>query len=242
MKVDEKILELEKVLSFARLNPYIVWTDQNIGDAISLYSLNLKISGSMHTALHILEVSLRNSINKCLTKIWGEKWYLRSEITRNKIQKERISEAIFLINKKLNKKNPTNFQIVSNLNFGFWTTLFGKDYNILWGEHLHRVFDNNQSVQRKDVSSSLNDLRYLRNHIAHYERIIHLDLESMYQECRKLIRMISPIALEWCDSLCNFHEIHPGIPIIINGRANPNLDLSSYRFKKSNFNTKSPSK
>ena len=242
MKIDKNFLELKRVLSPLHLYPYLKWTDQKIEDAISLYSLNLKISGSFFLALHILEVSLRNSVNECLMNVWGEVWYKREEITRDKYLNERAEEVKFRFKKNTGKNKISNIQLVSDLNFGFWTTLFSSKYNILWSKHLHKVFSQGRPIQRKDVSEMLNDLRKLRNRIAHHETIIYLDLVSLHEKCRKLIEMISPVALEWCDSLSNFYKVHPGIPIIVNDRVNPDLDLSPYRFEKSNFESKDASK
>ena len=232
MEIDSKYLELERVLSPVHLSTYLTWTDQKLEDAISLYELNLKISGSFFLALHILEVTLRNSVNDCLTEVWGINWYERKEITRITVQKNRIDEAKLWFTRKTNRKELSNFQLITNLNFGFWTGLFARNYGLLWGDHLHKVFVKNESKQRKEISNSLNKLRKLRNCIAHHEIAIHLDLVTLYENCRKLIEMISPVALEWCDPLSDFYEVHPGIPIIINDRVNPELDLSSYRFGK----------
>ena len=180
-------MELEKVLSSARLHPYLLWTDNNIGDAISLYKLNLKTSASLLAILHILEITLRNAINECLTKAWDDKWYMRTEIVSNESQKKRLSEVVFWLSQQSNNKEITNFQIVSNLNFGFWTTLFCRDYNLLWGKHLRKIFESGKPIQRKDISDALNELRKLRNRVAHYERVIHLNLANLYRGCRRLI-------------------------------------------------------
>ena len=235
MEIDSKILELKRVLSTEHLYPHLLWTNQNIEDAVSLYALNLKVSGSFFLALHILEVTLRISVNDCLTQVWGKNWFFREEILRDRIQQNRIDEVKSWFKKKAKNNQISNASLVSNLSFSFWTTLFASNHGFLWGNHLHKVFLNEQPIQRKKISILLNKLRKLRNSIAHHEVIIHLDLESLYEDCRKLIGMISPVALEWCDSLSDFYEVHPGIAIILDDRVNPELDLSPYCFSDGKF-------
>ena len=242
MGIKKLYSELERTLSVGRLHTYRKWTSNELQNTLDLYSLNLKISSSFYASLNNLEVVIRNSVNDQMVFAWGVDWLSRSEITIDELQQKRIKEAVFHLKDNSISDDENNFQIVSNLSFGFWTTLFSPKNHILWGEHLHKIFKSKQPIQRKDISLSLNELRILRNKIAHYETILYLDLENLYHKCRKLIGLISPITLEWSDSLSDFPEVHPGIPIIVNDRVNPDLDLSSYRFEKINFNTKSPSK
>ena len=231
MEKDQKTLELISALSLERLNQFIIWADQDMKIALDLYSLNHTVSRALLTKLHTLEIVLRNSVNEKLRSVWGENWFLRENITERKLQEKKVKQVISRIYKETNSEI-TNFKVISNLSFGFWTMLFSPKNNLLWGEYLHEVFESEQPIQRKNISKSLNDLRILRNRIAHYETIIHMNLQSLYDDCRYLIEMISPIALEWSDSLCNFHEIHPGIPIILSDRVNPELDLNPFCFEK----------
>ena len=230
MEIEQKTQNLIDALSREQLNKYIIWADQDLKIALDLYSLNHTVSRALLTSLHVLEIVLRNSVNEKLKSVWGEKWFLKEIITMRKLQEKKIEQVIVQIYKSNNSDQITNSSIVSNLSFGFWTMLFSPKYNLLWGNHLHKVFVSNQPIQRKEISNSLNKLRKLRNSIAHHEAIIHLDLEALYKECTKLIGMLSPVALEWSDSLCKFYETHPGIPIIVNERVNSKLNLSPYRF------------
>ncbi len=232
MDDEQKIQNLVYALSRERLNKFIIWADQDLNIALDLYSLNHTVSRVLLTSLHALEIVLRNSVNKKLSSVWGEKWFLNENITMRKFQEKKIEQVIVQIYKSNNSDQITNFSVVSNLSFGFWTMLFSPKNNLLWGKYLHEIFVSEQPIQRKKISQSLNNLRILRNRVAHYEMVIQLDLKSLYEECRILIEMISPVALEWSDSLCKFHEIHPGIPIIVNDRVNPELDFSPHRFGK----------
>ena len=232
MKIEEIYLELESVFSAERLQCYRNWSDNNLQVTLDLYLLNLEVSSSFYVSLSNLEVTVRNAINSQMISAWGEDWFNRVEITTNELQQKRLKEAFLHLHRNTIVGESKNSQIVSNLSFGFWTTLFSPSNHMLWGEHLHRIFNCNQPIKRKTISRSLNDLRILRNKIAHYETIIYMDLLSLYQICRNLIGMISQAALVLTDSLSNFREIHPKIPIIVDNRVNPELNLSPYRFGK----------
>ena len=232
MDLEKKLFELESAFSSERLQSYVKWVGHDLPVAFSLYSYNFLISRTLLIPLHTLETALSNFVNEQLKSVWGDNWFLQKEITFRKFQLEHISKVIKKINEESNSDEFTNFQVVSKLSFGFWTMLFSPKNEYLWNMYLHNIFESSKPIQRKEISRNLENLRQLRNRVAHYETIIHMDLQSIYEECRILIEMISPVALEWSDSLCKFHEIHPGIPIIVNDRVNPELNLSPYRFGK----------
>ena len=74
--------------------------------------------------------------------------------TRDKIQKNRIEQAISWIKGKSDSKEVSNFQIVSKLSFGFWTTLFNKEMAIFGDQHLSKIFRNDKPIQRKRYINS----------------------------------------------------------------------------------------
>src|SRR3546814_16273138 len=75
-------------------------------------------------------------------------------------------------------KAATRPQIVAELNFGFWASLFGPKSHHLW-QSLRPIFQA-KGVQRGVIARDLRDLRILRNSVAHYEPIIALTLARRY--------------------------------------------------------------
>lgn len=68
--------------------------------------------------------------------------------------------------------------ILSNLSFGFWTTLLSKKYedvtnkHLLWPNLLRNVFPNAPyGYTRKDIESDFNLIREFRNRFAHHEPV-----------------------------------------------------------------------
>src|SRR3546814_6948903 len=94
-----------------------------------------------------------------------------------------------------NRKAATRPQILSNLNFGIWASLFGPKSHHLW-QSLRPIFQA-KGVQRGVIARDLRDLRILRNRVAHYEPIIALPLAQRYASITTLTGWLSPSAATW---------------------------------------------
>jgi hypothetical protein len=67
---------------------------------------------------------------------------------------------------------PSAGKVMAELTFGFWTDLTGHRNNWnFWVPHLHKSFPN-AKVRRAIVHARLEDIRHLRNRIAHHEPIL----------------------------------------------------------------------
>ena len=93
--------------------------------AISHYKSNILISEAFYPLLAILEVGLRNSIAFQLSLRFNDKqWYENPEFVKiaSRFQIDRISEARKNILSE--QKELTSGRVISELSFGFWTSLF----------------------------------------------------------------------------------------------------------------------
>lgn len=213
-------MELRTALSEPRLTKYENWVEGDRGRAMKLYTLNVAISEALYTPLHILEIALRNAIHDRLTNIHGQAWFSNEAVISDPYQQQKIREVIQKFG------GPTSDgKIVAELTFGFWTALFGRRYAYLWGRDLHPIFDAGRPLQRREIARRLNDIRHLRNRIAHHETVIQFDLQETYEQICEITGWLSPAALAWCHQHCRFPTIHPDIPIILGNLVNPELDL-----------------
>ena len=72
---------------------------------------------------------------------------------------------------KLNQKY-TNDRLVSELSFGYWVYLFASHQFKAGGQNVHRIFINRpKGTNQKTLFYELNQIRLLRNRIAHHEAI-----------------------------------------------------------------------
>ena len=208
-------MTLETALSRERLQKYDDWANGDRAMALQLYGLNLAVSEAFYTTLHMLEVTLRNSVHTRMSRLYGPQWFMNPDIIQDEKQRGNIASA-------LQKLGPgaTPSRVVAEVTFGFWTGMFDRKNNALWGRSLRPIFEADVPLQRKTVSRPLFDIRSLRNRIAHHESIIQLDLPLLHLELCQLLGWLSNDALDWSQRRCRFALVHPRVPIIIGDKVN----------------------
>jgi hypothetical protein len=183
-----------------RLTPYLNRFDGNELKAIELYKINIKLSESCYVSLSVLEIALRNAIHtKCSNEFW-----LQTNLEDSLSKQVKDAEGKILTS----HKEITSGRLISELTFGFWTSLFNRKYaNLLW-KPLHRVFHRipTEQRQRAFISPKLNSIRTFRNRIYHYEPIFwDLDeLEKHYLTIYEVIDWLNPELSKWTNDIDNF--------------------------------------
>ena len=197
---------VDKIISQERLQPYINHHSGDIEKAIAHYKANILISESFYPLISILEVGLRNSIDKQFVRRFGnDKWYENIEFIRivSKYQIDRISEA--RTNIQSSKKEITTGRIISELTFGFWTSLLDTKFEMTLWKNLRFAFPNcpKENRQRRIISAKLNRIRKFRNRIFHHESISwNMEVLSIYkQDIIKGINWLDKDLLNWIDEL-----------------------------------------
>ena len=84
--------------------------------------------------------------------------------------------------------------------------MFTRRYDArIWDKHLQRVMPNLDPKQslpmlRESIYKDLEQIRLLRNRIAHHEPIFNRNLTDDYQNILKLVRYRCIITAEWMDN------------------------------------------
>ena len=168
--MDKKIFE--RAFSEKRMEKYFkryADTDR----AIIHYQCNIELSEAFYPCINVLEVLLRNSINRELTKSFGrEDWYTRFASMPELID---LDKYITQANNQIvgRKEYSSSSTIITELTLGFWVSLFNVEYErILWKD-LRKIFPNmpKKDRQRKKIAAPLNRFRTFRNRIFHHEPI-----------------------------------------------------------------------
>jgi len=165
---------VERIISKERLVPYLNRHNNDLEKALNHYKINILNSKSFYPVLALLEVGLRNSINYQLTRKYNDdKWFDNNEYIKiaSKFHIERIANA--RANILSEKKTITPGRIISELSFGFWTSLFDLKFEKTLWKNLRLAFPNcpKKIRKRKTMSSKFNGIRKLRNRIFHHEAI-----------------------------------------------------------------------
>lgn len=227
--------DIGRVVSAPRLSAYLSRCGQNPLDGLAAYGWNVQLSQSLYPVLQVLEVALRNALNDALIEdCQNENWF--DGFFLNIKEQKAIQQAKDTLVRQ-HKQIDAN-RIVSELHFGFWTSLLDVRYEhqqILWPRLLSRVFPAiPKSLRtRHHISNQLNRIRKLRNRIFHYEPIWHWrDLPQQYQSILDLLKWLSPIACQHIILLDNFRETYQ------HGLArNRNLIIKNFLNPEDNFST-----
>ena len=149
-KSEEKILEnIVATFSDKRIASY---NASDYKKAVRLYQINLMLCEALYPSLHCLEIALRNSIDREVSKKYGEFWFFPNyQFFINEIQK--ISEHIFS-----DRQKPENVQKLYFLDQDQDINTFFKDENLLptGTDELDNVLYSLKNCVRKYYDNHLN--------------------------------------------------------------------------------------
>ncbi len=203
---------IEKILSIERLEPYLNYHSGDFENAVEHYKANIEISETFYPLLSLLEIGLRNNIDYQLSRKFNDdNWFENPSFVKiaSRFQIDRVSEARNNILRE--KKQITTGKIVSELSFGFWTSLLDSKFEKSLWKNLRLAFPNcpKKIRQRKTMSSKLNGIRRLRNRIFHHESVSWnlAALTNYKNEIIEGIDWLDKELLDWSSDLIRFDEI-----------------------------------
>lgn len=85
--------------------------------------------------------------------------------------------------------------MIAALSFGFWSGLFGGQYEELWRQDLRHAFPG--AKERKDLSTRLEALRRFRNRVAHHDSILNQPVAQRYEQMIEVVGFIDGDASSW---------------------------------------------
>ena len=157
-------------LTHKRLRPYMDDAHGEVHAALGLYERNILWSARLWIGMHLLEVTLRNRVDETLCGFFGQDWLMPERNLLRPREIEKVLDAQDTLEKY--RKKITRDGIIAELSFGFWVFLFSRKYDdrerAFWRKALYRLFP---GQRRRQVHDKLQDIRKLRNRLAHHERI-----------------------------------------------------------------------
>jgi len=217
---------IENAISPARLALYQEQSHGSKDDALVLYCWNMSLCQALYWPLHALEVVLRNAMAEKIKSAHGISWYEDltqfSTARKNKAVKE--NDQIRKAKEKLDDGNrPYNHDnIVAASTLGFWHGLLKLEYEThLWKPLFEDLLEVND---REEAWKKINQLKRLRNTVAHYEPIFvwqNKNKRELYREYKmmlKITRWICPETAAWVEAHCseNFFNAWNCAPASIN--------------------------
>jgi hypothetical protein len=213
---NQKIIDaVTIVISPARISTYENATGGKKPDnleALNLYAWNADISGALLIPLHVCEVAIRNAVSRAIENIYGDRWPWSSGFERSLPNPTRgFSPKKDLINARLNQR--TTGKVIPELKFAFWQSIFTSRHDQrFWNPYLTDLFpnmDNSKNIQdrRKLIYDDLEQIRRLRNRIAHHEPIFTRNLSDDYQKILALVSYRCDVTATWLDTHQRVTEI-----------------------------------
>jgi hypothetical protein len=155
---------------------------------------NAALSEALYSPLQGLEVGVRNSIHLAISNLYGgPDWILVPGSYLRPSEQDMMQDAIVQLGAR--GKLITPGCMISELKFGFWTSLFDAHYDKLWHKIIKPVFPAmpNAIRTRGEISRRINSVRHLRNAVSHHHSIWHWrDLKDRHSEIYLLLDWIEP--------------------------------------------------
>ncbi|GAA3157920.1 hypothetical protein G9444_6426 [Rhodococcus erythropolis] len=173
---------LPAAFSQPRFQTFLNACDGDVKCAMRLYSWNIELSGAFWGPLHVLEIVMRNVIHSQLaSKFKRDDWWEHPDIrfSRENDKDLKNAKASAEHNARGRRRAVRPTDVMSSLNFAFWTSLTGPGGSAqyetkLWQPAIVKAFPRLTGT-RADLNYDLNYLRLLRNRIAHHEPIFNGD-------------------------------------------------------------------
>lgn len=196
--VDE--VAISAVLSAARFSTYLAETG-DLHRAMALYGWNARISAALMLPAHFAEVVTRNAAAGALETVYGPEWPwsktfrkslpgTRSRAYNARCDLERVAEA-----------QATTGKVIAELKFAFWQNLFTARHDArLWEPQIATLFpfaEGTPRQVRRRIYDDLEQIRRLRNRIAHHEPIISRDIAEDLRRMIVLVGLRCPEAARW---------------------------------------------
>lgn len=186
-------------ISNPRLGKYINAAGHDVTRALNLYRWNALIGECFHFPLQATEITLRNSINKALSKQFGRAWHESEDFVRILTPETQADLATSLrrLRNRLESFNPDD--VVASMSFGFWSCLMEPRYfQPIWRHHLRLSFPHlPQGRAHKSVHLRVRGILNLRNRVAHHEPLIERDLSREHSEIVEFVSWMCLETAEW---------------------------------------------
>jgi hypothetical protein len=179
-------------------------------DAFAKYLWNIHLCEALCPCFQLLEVSFRNKVHSQIGGAIKEpQWILNEHDIIYAEEKDAIQKAKESLG---NDGSPlTEDFLVSEMKFGFWTSLLNSKYDRLWPKIIGEVFPNMPKISRTrgDASVLMNGVRKLRNVALHHHSIWHWrDLKDQHNKMRLLISYICAPSATIAEQIDRFPVVH----------------------------------
>lgn len=185
-------------LSLPRFQTYLNEKGGDYCAAMDLYEWNAKTSNALFFAMHVCEVVIRNAVAEAIETVYGANWPYSAAFQQSLPNAK--GGKVFNPRRELEKVARTHpnapGKVIADLKFIFWETMFTYRFDVqIWHKNLLKVLPNatsslglqTPSEVRSHIHTSLNNIRAVRNRIAHHEPIFSRNLQAVLNASKELV-------------------------------------------------------
>lgn len=220
---------LARGLSVPRLAAYRLSEEETGATIAGRYLWNARLAEALHPALHFLEVALRNRLDEAIASIAGPGWIEDARVVVDERSRLHVAE----VRKRISDDGaqPDRDRIIAGVDFGFWTALFKRQYEVGPGKPANQIFLWPQLIKlvipnglphhrlRSGLDERIGGIRILRNRVYHHEPIWNgrrnrrgtsVPLLTDYRATVELVDAISPELREMLRLVDRFDDVFHG--------------------------------
>jgi hypothetical protein len=227
MSSTREILDaLRLALSNSRISTYegsAHVANQDDPSAIALYAWNAKISAALFVPLHFCEVVVRNAASQALELLYGPRWPWDLTLLLSLPDPRRAYSPRKDL-RNVASVQPTTGKVIPELKFVFWQEIFALRHGVrIWDLHYKSVFPFHDPTKtaidlRRKMFQDLNQIRHLRNRIAHHEPIFSRRLIEELNLMIDIVGQRSPLVASWMISNQDAFEVLSQRPLFRGGK------------------------
>lgn len=198
---------LPNVLSAPRFATYLRASGNDRTQALRLYHWNLQVSAAFLVPLHVFEIALRNGIVEGIEAVHGGAWPWTQGFIRSLPNPARPAYSPKRDLTICASQQPTAGKVVAELKFVFWEKMLtNRHQGRIWNAHFFQVFPDAprgvaSSQRRAELRSDVEEIRKLRNRIAHHEPIFPRMLQQDFDRILRCIRWRNATTADWVEEI-----------------------------------------
>lgn len=209
---------IRDVLSVPRMSTYLNAAGGDLDTAMNLYGWNARASAALMVPFHFTEVAIRNAASEALTSAYGPDWPWQAAF-ENTLPSP--SGPVFNPKRELTqtrRKHGTAGKVIADLKFAFWVNIFTRRHDgRLWDHRILGVFPHASGTParglRNRIHGDLEEIRKLRNRVAHHEPIFDCDLDDHVGRMLELIEFRSTSTSKWVLAMEEVTELLDSHPL-----------------------------
>lgn len=194
-----------RLLSAARFGRYLEHAGGHADIASRLVAWNAEVTSAFWGPIAALEVFVRNAVHDAMRRDRRDDWWNDPTVCSMPRERYAIDGAVRTLERR-GVSDPDADRVVAATSLGLWVGLTDAGVprhphlsyeTALWQPRIAGAFPHRGSVRRKQLHRMLDEVRRLRNRLAHHEPVHDQALERVRDDIVRLAGFVDPDAASY---------------------------------------------